>query len=66
MCEGGKRDEKDCHCLGLHHNSWDRICRVGVGACRGLVIYCPGMAVVMGVLVWAGHLDHRREIRRQP
>jgi hypothetical protein len=21
-CAGGKRDEKDCHCLGLHHNSW--------------------------------------------
>jgi hypothetical protein len=32
----------------------------------GLVIYCAGVAVVMGVLVWAGHLDHRREIRRQP
>jgi hypothetical protein len=32
----------------------------------GLVIYCTGMAVVMGVLAWASHLDHRREIRRQP
>ena len=26
----------------------------------GLVIYCTGMAVVMGVLAWASYLDHRR------
>jgi hypothetical protein len=31
----------------------------------GLVIYCVGMALVMGVLAWGSHLDHRRKIRRQ-
>jgi hypothetical protein len=31
----------------------------------GLVIYCVGMALVMGVLTWGSHLDHRRKIRRQ-
>ena len=31
----------------------------------GLIIYCAGLVLVMGVLAWASHLDHRREIRRQ-
>jgi len=38
---------------------------VDAASVSGLVIYCAGMVLVMGILGWASHLDHRREIRRQ-
>jgi hypothetical protein len=31
----------------------------------GLVICGAGMVLVMGILAWASHLDHRRKVRRQ-
>ena len=33
--------------------------------CIWPVIYCVGMTLVMGLLAWGSHLDHRRKIRRQ-
>jgi hypothetical protein len=31
---------------------------------RGLVIYCAGMIVIVGALVWATYADHRRDKHR--
>jgi hypothetical protein len=29
----------------------------------GLVVYCAGMTLIMGALVWANRLDRRRELQ---
>jgi hypothetical protein len=35
---------------------------VGGTSVFGLAAYCTGMTLIMGVLAWANHLDHRQEI----
>jgi hypothetical protein len=33
---------------------------------RGLIVYSAGMILIIGVLVWASHMDDQRDRRRKP